>query len=317
MKNFIKIALFLVMAGALFYTVTFYEGQSNDGQDAMLQAPLLVTDAEGDNALPKRFRRMSDQLEDTSLPMTGLEKLHASGSGQFSEKQLIAVKDLLAGKQVIIVDLRQESHGFINGEPVSWYGVANAANRDKTREEILRDEKEKFAAIKALTEVEVATIHSKEEGVIKDYSPIPVEVEEVKTEEELGRSVGFGYQRFTVRDHAAPSDAQVDGYISFIRDLPEDTWLHVHCRGGKGRTTTFLAVYDMMQNAKEVSLHDIIARQQALGGSDLFKAKEAVDAYKQQDASKRKQFLERFYQYAKENNDGFKTLWTEWLKQGH
>lgn len=314
MTHLLKILLILVLAGAAFYAMQLYNGKGESQKDA---APplLLINDKDGDGPLPKRFRSMEDTLSSMSLPATGLETLHASGSGTFSKEQLEAVKEKLPGKRVVVVDLRQESHGFINGEPVSWYSAANAANQNKTQKEIQQDEAKKLSDINASTDVEVATVRSKEGGVITDYSPIPVAVETVQTEEELVHSLGFDYQRFTIRDHATPSDSQVDGYITLIRDLPEDSWLHVHCKGGKGRTTTFLAVYDMMKNAKQVSLEDIIARQAALGGSDLFKAKEEVDSYKRKDAEDRRKFLEHFYRYAKENNDGFKTLWTDWLKQ--
>ena len=36
---------------------------------------------------------------------------------------------------------------------------------------------------------------------------------------------------------------------------------HFHCKEGIGRTTTFMIMYDIMKNYKEVSLNDIIKRQ--------------------------------------------------------
>lgn len=292
--------------------VVFYAAKIYNGQNTPSPSPLLVKD-NNDKSLPKQFRTMQDDLGKLTVTTKGLENLHASGSAAMSEKQLVEVKEKLPSKHITVVDLRQESHGYINGQAVSWYGVANAANKGKTQDAVINDEMTRLAAIRALTTVEVADIKDKSGGVIRDYSSIPTQVTNVQTEEEMVKSLGLGYERFTVRDHAMPSDAQVDGYITLIRDLPDDNWLHVHCRGGKGRTTTFLAVYDMMKNAKDVSLNNIITRQYGLGGSDLFETEQ--DEYKKEDAAARKAFLERFYQYAKENNDGFKTLWSEWLKQ--
>ena len=37
---------------------------------------------------------------------------------------------------MLIVDLRQESHGFLNGNAISWYGTRNAANEGKIGRQI-------------------------------------------------------------------------------------------------------------------------------------------------------------------------------------
>ena len=43
-------------------------------------------------------------------------------------------------KDIYIVDLRQENHGFFNNDAVSWYGKRDWANIGKSREEIIRQE---------------------------------------------------------------------------------------------------------------------------------------------------------------------------------
>lgn len=292
------------MAAVAITAGIFYATRHSDSQEMSTQAPLLVRDSNDSTSLPKKFRILQNK--------EGLENLRISGSGAFSQNQLQNIKARLGNKRITLVDLRQESHGFINGEGVSWYGVANAANREKTLIEVTKDENARLEAIKALTRVELADIQDKTDGVIKRYTPIPVNVKTVQTEEDLAYTLGLDYKRFAVRDHARPTDMQVDDYVIMIRDLPEDGWLHVHCRGGKGRTTTFLAMYDMIENAKQVPLQDIIARQYAAGGSNLFKKN--VDSYKAADAMERRHFLEEFYRYTKENNDGFRTLWSQWLQ---
>ena len=40
----------------------------------------------------------------------------------------------------------------------------------------------------------------------------------------------------------------IDDFIAFVRNLPEDTWLHVHCQGGVGRTNMYLVFYDFLRN---------------------------------------------------------------------
>ncbi len=66
----------------------------------------------------------------------GLETLSISGSAQFSREGLRQLQEKLAGKKLLVVDLRQESHGFLNGWPVSWYADHDWANLGKTLKEV-------------------------------------------------------------------------------------------------------------------------------------------------------------------------------------
>src|SRR5437867_10804999 len=75
------------------------------------------------NALPRNFRTTDDPLKANNgeTPATiGLSDLRASGSGEFTADNL---KLLLARTHgpVTVVDLRQETHIFVNHLPVSWY----------------------------------------------------------------------------------------------------------------------------------------------------------------------------------------------------
>ncbi|WP_304519483.1 phosphatase domain-containing protein [Clostridium estertheticum] len=111
-------------------------------------------------------------------------------------------------------------------------------------------------------------------------------------------------------DHLKPKDDQVDLFVKETQKIStNDTWLHFHCRGGVGRTTTFMAMYDMMNNAKQVSFEDIIQRQVLIGGSDILKKDD--EGNKTGDEN-RADFLKQFYQYSKQNNDNFKTSWSDW-----
>jgi hypothetical protein len=121
--------------------------------------------------------------------------------------------------------------------------------------------------------------------------------------------------RLPVPDHMRPSDKQVDRFVKLVRAVGKDkgTWLHVHCEAGDGRTTTFLAMYDMMHNARAVSFEDIVHRQWLLGGIDLL-ATNARAPWKREYARKRAEFIKKFYRYCRENKDGFKTMWSAWLE---
>jgi len=61
-------------------------------------------------------------------------------------------------------------------------------------------------------------------------------------------------------------------------------------------TTTFMIMYDMIKNYKEVSSDDIIKRQLALANFD-------VDAVKSFENKERMDFLSEFYNYLKVKGD--------------
>ena len=58
----------------------------------------------------------------------------------------------------------------------------------------------------------------------------------------------------------------IDYFIDFVQSQPNGSWLHFHCKEGIGRTTTFMIMYDIMKNHKDVELNDIIKRQVILSG---------------------------------------------------
>jgi len=276
--------------------------------------PLLVWDvaAAERKGLPRNFRTTSDQFKskDGKVPSTmGLQELQLSGSGEYTVTNLKLMLDRIS-KHVTIFDLRQEDHIFVNGEPVSWYATNNWANVGKSNETIMAGEKERIASIKIGTTLSLGDAKSKKGEV---SAPIEnVTVSTVCTEEDAVKSAGASYVRVTVSDHARPLDGEVDRFIKAVRALPADSWVHMHCRAGKGRTTTFMALYDMLRNANKVSLDDIIQRQSLLiGDYDLL----AIDA----DGGKagvgedRAVFVRTFYDYARANPNGQPQLWSEWL----
>ena len=59
--------------------------------------------------------------------ITGLIDLHASGSGEFTADNLRLLLTRMHGP-VTIFDLRQETHIFVNGLPVSWFATRDWAN---------------------------------------------------------------------------------------------------------------------------------------------------------------------------------------------
>ena len=69
------------------------------------------------------------------------------------------------------------------------------------------------------------------------------------TEKELVESEGFEYIRLPMRDHSWPTAESIDTFVSFVKSIdPDQSWLHFHCMGGRGRTGVMMMLYDMMMN---------------------------------------------------------------------
>ncbi|MEM1283115.1 MAG: hypothetical protein AAGG81_06130 [Chlamydiota bacterium] len=261
------------------------------------------------NKFPKRLRFSTDQVE--GINQIGLKDLNMIGSGAFNESQL---EKITKGKaSVIVVDLREESHGYINGEPICWYEGRNTANEGKATGDIIISEYAALSAILPGFNVPIAYIANKKNGIVENYDWHYPLTQTVMNEQQLIESQGHEYQRFFVTNHQHPSDNEVDRFLTFADTVPYDSWLYFHCRAGAGRTTTFMVMYDIIRTGSDVPLEDIIERHAALGGKSLFDFPEGR-GYKYESAVERKKFLENFYSYVTSGAIS-EISWTEWNQQ--
>ena len=278
-------------------------------------------DADDVRGLPRNFRTMEDEfhapykkdMDDSYVPTReGLERLHASGSGEFSASGLQSLMETLAKKTqmpICIVDLREESHGFFDGIAVSWYGEHDWGNVGLTQEEALADEAERIHG--AAGKMTAVAHLGGEKNPLDEHE---IFVEEAQTEKELVEAAGLRYKRIAATDHIWPSPAAVDEFVQFYKSMPEDVWLHFHCQAGEGRTTEFLAMYDILKNPA-VSLQDILYRQGLLGGSYVAHVEPAGSTYwKVPYYAEKAKHIALFYRYVQENEGaGFAVSWSDWL----
>jgi len=279
-----------------------------------LDGPICILDSQNEAKLPRNFRATGDAPRKTSpsAPAAeGLAELHASASGQFSESEL---REMLARlpKGALIVDLRQESHGFISSIAVSWYAERNRANAGKTLAEIVEDEKNRLREVEENKNAGIVLLGFGEKEHEGPPESIVVPVKKVFAESELAPFYGLGYKRIPAPDTLAPRDEDVDAFLEMARSLPRETWVHFHCNTGRGRTTTYLVLYDIWRNAAKASLEDIVKRQLLLGGADL--ASEGRAGRRDQDFKDREAFFRRFYEFARENQNNSQAAWTGWAK---
>lgn len=278
-------------------------------------------DEEDKAALPKNFRMSTDGLNPEragQMVTKGLEALRISGSAQMSagELQVLAAQLLSAagGAPVYLVDLRQETHGFADGQAISFYGKRNWGNIGKHTKDIIAEEAETFQNMQG-ENIDIFTLDADKNP--QQPPAFAFQAEQTMTEAQAAASVGLNYFRLTSTDHIWTDDESIDRFIAFYKSLPENAWLHFHCEAGHGRTTTYMILYDILKNAGQVSLEDIAARQYLLGGTDVLQQYTSAGRkinWRLVFETERADKIRLFYQYVKENPQ-LNTRWSDWIQQ--
>jgi hypothetical protein len=274
----------------------------------------LIINAHDKSGLPRHYRATSDvsKLDGNEELAAGLDKLHASASGQFSAKGFAALLRRAGGRPVVVLDLRQESHGFVGGTAVSWFGVRNAANTGKSGDQISRDESDLLAGLTGHTTITVKEVTSKStDRAIEDSKDVQLPGDGVRGEEDLVHAAGADYMRVYAADYMPFTNDEVDQLVTFWQSRLADSWLHVHCAAGDGRSTQALALFDMLENADTVSLRNIVDRQHELGGTALLSVNSKT-SWRKDAAIARAKLVRRFYRYAKEHPRGEGETWSSW-----
>lgn len=288
-----------------------------------------------DEPFPKAYRSLGyhfdfERYNAMAVDLYGMDRMNISGSAQFTKSQLRRVLNSIKENQqsvtmVLILDLRQESHGFINGLPFRFYIDRNEINKNVDPDCILQKEEREVKSLTRSEQNHIINIsYSKKESYkLNLSSSVPFQTQDIHTEcetvnalanEFLDRDLQVDYERFYVLDHNRPSDEDVDKFVSlFDTHNNEYTWLHIHCAGGKGRTTSFMAMADMLLNASQVEFKEIIKRQHVIGGSNLY-ATSGKPAWRAAAAKERLKFLEQFYNFATSPNGRLAGVsWSEFV----
>ena len=310
MRNLLKKTTILVISLLLLTAASVSEAKWRLDEDPEL-------------AEPRNFRMASDGWrvtpEDAPPTRQGLDNLRISGSAQCTADGFASLYATLVeaqgcasaapGAPIYDVDLRQESHGFADGLPVSWHKDGNLANEGKTPEEVALDEEERLAGLAG----ETTTFGPKGKTDKGRFEAVTFTPENVQTEKDVVEAIGFRYVRFYVTDRTQPDTETIEAFLDFVESLPRDAWLHFHCRAGHGRTTTFMAMYDMIRNP-EIPAETIIERQHLIGGADLTAMKD--EEWKNERIVQRLETLKLFSEYVRARHAGETTLrWGAWIEE--
>jgi hypothetical protein len=312
-KLCVKLSLLvsILISASIFVGNASLNAGSNSNVNQSDSTVKLVVDVDNLDKLPKNFRKTDIPVpaptSGTMPKLDGLSSLNASGSGTFSEKGLeLLKKQIGANYKIIDIDLRQETHGYVNGMSISWYGKNDDENIGLEHDEVVKKGEERLKSLKKMDVINFDLLPND-----KSVDKGSVKPEVVESEKDMVGFHDIGYCLLTVPDHYKPDDKEVNRFIELVKDLHKDEWLHFHCRGGVGRTTTFMILYDMMRNADKVSCDDIINRQALIGGknlSDDIGGKD--DPALNQAALDREKFIRQFYLYCVDNiKNNFKKSW--------
>ncbi|OJH33528.1 hypothetical protein BON30_48230 [Cystobacter ferrugineus] len=212
---------------------------------------------------------------------------------------------------LVVVDLREESHGFLGDLPVSWYAPRNAGNRGRTREATLAEESRLLDSLRRRESLAFDG-QGKDRGPPEPERPIAA-FGTARTEESICTEAGAGHARLLVTDHHGPDAGEIDHFVALLERLPDGAWVHYHCRGGRGRTSTFLLLHDLLRNAGRLPFSVIAHRQRVLSeGYDLLAHGEPAD-WKTPLRRARAEIVRAFAEFVRERAVGGNQRFTEWL----
>ncbi|VBB16539.1 phosphatase domain-containing protein [Burkholderia stabilis] len=260
-----------------------------------------------------RYFRTTNDLNalPADLNREGLGELRLSGSDTIATteqiKRIASAANVPHPKHLYIVDLRQEPHAVADRYTLTLRGPKDWANVGLSHDEALQREAAWIDDLRGSEHLKIDSAEDFKTGT-RPMRSVTLHRPEIVSEQELVELTGAKYARLTVTDHLRPDNDAVDRFVDIVRQMPPDAAMHVHCKGGRGRTTTFMVVYDMLRNARRVSADGIIDRQGGLGRYELKKI-DGQNAVFRQD---RLSFLYLFHQYAEQNPGGQPQTWSAW-----
>lgn len=298
------------------------EGCVGDIPSVPGDAPRLVFDRPADDVAGFGHLRASTEGLPEDLSATGLGLLRASGSGQFTATGLAFLMEAVqrqgapAPRDITVIDLRNEPHGHVGQQAVSWHAWNNWLGKASPPAEAWADEVRRLRQLQAQTGTWVDAYR-----VCKGFTPAGrkvasyhadrLRITTTASEQWVTQAAGMQYLRFPMADHTgAPVESVVEAFIEAVARRSPQSWWHFHCRKGKGRTTLFMAMLDMIYNARDLPLCVIAKRQAALNGVDIL----AHSRHSPDKTRERRAFAEAFYAYC---HAGMPGRWSAWLRPLH
>src|SRR5260370_33703893 len=199
----------LVLTSAVSFSATLVQkAPPVRPADADSRVLIWVLDRSMAADLPRNFRTTNDPIKANKgqIPSdTGLADLRASGSGEFTADGLKLLLERTRAP-VTVFDLRQETHIFVNGLPISWFATRDWANVGRSQGAIEADESARVESLKPGRRIVIrAAAAVKKPGVTPSTSQ-NVTAEHASTEREFVKPNHAAYVRVAVTDQCRPLD---------------------------------------------------------------------------------------------------------------
>ncbi len=314
---------------------------------------LIVADCGPFSFRPSRFRSTEDPFQDhyvrydqdrfgaiQRMPaLQGLGECRMSGSSQFRlGRSLHWLRELRKRyPRLVVVDLRLESHGFLDDLavnyfcPTNWDRLPAGPSGDHLPidgEALDAAEEDEFGALQVVGRANVLAPIDRNSYSEHRFEAKHVVFQKSLTEREAVEAMGISYERIHIPDHQRPRDDQVERLVALLSPAREPhaaagssaPWFHFHCKAGVGRTTTVMVMRDMLLNAAEVAFDDILNRNHILANFSLSNMRHYRGTFKMRPAVARRRFIKDFYHYsqqrtARHREGGGWLTWGEYVRQ--
>lgn len=108
----------------------------------------------------------------------------------------------------------------------------------------------------------------------------------------------------------------IDNLVTFFEKIPLDAKVYFHCIHGRGRTTTFLVMYDIFRNGKNISLQEITDRHHCLGREHMLDVKVwKFGNWTEEALRARRDLVIHFYEYMTSGSGYPHKKWSDWIKE--
>lgn len=231
------------------------------------------------------FRTMQDEIvTEEDVDLTGLRELRASGGFSVDYRDVKRRLSHIDGTK-IVVDGMSGKHGYIHEVPITMLGYHLShplGLRHTLRRLIL-----------------TGTL-DKRENLITNPA-------------DEAKKFGLQYENVQIVSKTVMKDENVERILDLFENAPSDAWFHFHCHHGKGRTSAMIVMLDILKNAPQVALKDIIKRQHLLGSVNLFDTTRwKRGTYSKDLLEARKKLIEDFYDFVVQRKQGGIQNWTQW-----
>ena len=225
-----------------------------------------------------------------------------SGGGRVNIAQVARMKNSHNGP-LYVINLRDDDGFYLDEQPISYYGMYIKDGDFRYRQSSKPRKKWVYSLRKWL--------HNAPQ-VIEDLNPA-----NLQTESQILSQRGIRYVKFDLtRQHFASKWDFIDNAIVLFESFPSNSWIHFHCAGGRGRTTTLMIMYDIFRNAKTASLDDILSHHHCLGGENIQNTHVIPHgSWSKRNLEGRLRLLENFHKYMTSPNGYPRNTWLKWLDE--